>query len=38
MRWTELGPKAKGFRIAHTVWSIAQLACLGYLRPPTSSR
>lgn len=31
MRWSDLGPKAKGFRVAHTAWSIGQLACLGYL-------
>jgi len=31
VRWSDLSSRAKGFRIAHTAWSIGQLACLAYL-------
>jgi hypothetical protein len=29
--WAELGPAARGFRIAHAAFSVIQLSCLGYV-------
>ncbi len=28
MSWTSLGHRARAWRLAHAVWSVAQLACL----------
>lgn len=29
--WSGLGRRARGFRVAHAVWSVAQLASLAYI-------
>ena len=29
--WADLGRSARGFRIAHTAFSVVQLSCLGYV-------
>jgi|SRR3990172_5590356 len=29
--WSSLPPKAKAFRVAHGIWSVAQLTCLWYI-------
>jgi hypothetical protein len=31
MTWSELGPSAKAFRIAHITWGIVGMATLGYV-------
>jgi hypothetical protein len=31
VRWSDLGARARGFRVAHTVFSVLQLASLGYV-------
>ena len=31
VRWSDLGVRARGFRVAHTVFSVLQLASLGYV-------
>jgi hypothetical protein len=29
--WADLGRRARAFRVAHAIWSVAQLASLGYI-------
>lgn len=31
MSWSDLGPQAKGFRIAHTAWAVVGMASLAYI-------
>ena len=31
MTWSTLGPRARAWRVVHATWSLAQLACLGYI-------
>jgi hypothetical protein len=31
MTWGELPPRAKAFRLFHAAWSVAQMACLGWI-------
>lgn len=31
MSWSDLGPEAKGFRVAHTAWAVVGMASLGYI-------
>ena len=31
MSWAELPPRAKAFRLFHAAWSVAQMACLGWI-------
>ena len=31
MAWARLGSRARAWRIVHASWSVAQLACLGYM-------
>lgn len=31
MSWSDLGPEAKGFRLAHTAWAVVGMASLGYI-------
>ena len=31
MTWSELGPRAKAFRLAHAAWALVSLSSLGYV-------
>jgi len=31
VRWSDIGGRARAFRVAHAAFSIVQLACLGYV-------
>lgn len=31
MTWAALGGRARSWRVVHAAWSVAQLACLGYI-------
>ncbi len=31
MTWRQLGVRARLWRVGHATWSVAQLACLGYI-------
>jgi hypothetical protein len=31
MSWSTLGRRARAWRLVHASWSVAQLACLGYI-------